>query len=49
MGASLAISVDRHPRNISVNYFEIEQLADEETSFQDLALVAILFNRAEPF
>ena len=34
----LAISVDGHPRNISVNLFEIEQLAYREMSFTDFFL-----------
>ena len=37
MGATLAISVVGHPRNISVNYFEIELLAYEEM-FKDFFL-----------
>ena len=35
MGAIVAISVQGHLRNISMNYFEIEHLAFEKMSFKD--------------
>ena len=48
----LAILVEGHWRNTSVQYFEIRPLAKDEMSFEDflfLALAAILFNGTEPF
>ena len=49
----LAIFVEGHSRNISVNYFEIGPLACKEMLFKSfllfLALAAILFSRAKRF
>ena len=35
MGAVLARNVEGHPRNISVKFFAIQQLAYEEMSYKD--------------